>query len=766
MTRNLLKAIVCAGVMSTAPNAGVVAQTSVLDTLARSSLAKIDGTQRVSGLRERVEIIRDGNGVPHIYARNTEDLFFAQGYVQAQDRLWQMEIYRRTYEGTLSEIMGPEYVPHDKLSRLLKFRGPFDASEYSSYHPEGKKIFEAFAAGVNAYIAAAGDKLPVEFRMTGLRPQKWVPEIALLRTQTALPTADALAELRLAQSVARLGADSANKIANPSPYRPLTVTPGVDLTKITSGVIGALSVLRTNVIRPELLPQYRALASAVPSENLGVQENSPGSNNWVISGKHTASGNVIVANDPHRSVGNPSIRYIVHLNAPGWNVIGATEPVLPGVMIGHTERIGWGLTIVGTDQADVYVEELNPANHNQARFRGAWETMRSVTDTIRVKGASPVIVTHRFTRHGPVFFVDSASHRAYAMKTTAHLPGSAGYLSALRYHTIQDCQGFLDAQRYYLAPTENMICGDTKGNIAWQASAASPKRPNWQGRLPVPGTGEYEWDGLRSDLPRELNPARGWIATANHDIHPEGYDPPLFFKAGAQRDRYDRIASVFTESIAQSKKFTMQSMEDLQHDAYSVQGARDVALFSGWSSRDARVERGRVALSSWNAQSRRESMAAALYRYVGRAMTPAARNPNTNAAERQALLERAIATGMDSLKATQGDNMAEWRWGRINRSELPHALARAFDIAPVERHGGAGFVAAVGATYREIIDMGDLDGALATNVPGQSGQPGSPFYRSLVEGYGRGEYFRMAFTRGAVERGKAYVLVLEGGGGR
>ncbi|MEO7363421.1 MAG: penicillin acylase family protein [Gemmatimonadaceae bacterium] len=746
---------VVSGLLATVLAATASAQTTVLDTLARSSLAQIDGNIKLAGLRDRVEVVRDKFGVPHIYARNTYDLFFAQGFVQAQDRLWQMEIYRRTYEGTLSEIMGPSYVAHDQLSRLLKFRGPFDDKEWSSYHPQGKLIFAAFAAGVNAFIAAAGERLPVEFRLTGIKPQRWSAEVALLRTQTALPTADALAELRLAQSVTRLGVDSANRAANPSPFRPLVAPPGVDLSIINQDVVGALSVLRTTTIRPPLLPQYATLSNAMPSENMGVQENSPGSNNWVLSGSRTASGNVIVANDPHRTVGNPSIRYIVHLHAPGWNVIGATEPVLPGVMIGHTERIAWGLTIVGTDQADVYVEDVNPANRNQTRFRGAWESMRSIIDTIRVQGGAAVVVTQRFTRHGPVFYTDTLHHKAYAMRTTAHLPGSAGYLSALRYTTIEDCKTFLDAQKYFLAPTENMICGDTRGNIAWQASAASPKRPNWHGRLPVSGTGDFEWNGLRTDLPREFNPARGWIATANHDIHPEGYDPPLFFKNGAQRDRVDRISSV----LSQSRKFTMQDMEALQHDAYSTQGAKDVPLFQGWTSSDAHIETGRAALAAWNAQSRRESMPAALYRAMARAMRDA-RSPSLTQPQKQALLERAIATGMDSLKATQGDNPAGWRWGRINRSELPHSLVRAFDIPPVERHGGAGFVAAVGATYREIIDMGDLDGAMATNVPGQSAQPGSPYYQDLVEGFGKGEYFPLAFSKAAVDKVAKHRLVM------
>ena len=353
-------------------------QETTFAALARASLAQIDGRASVRGLRDTAQVIRDRWGVPHIYAKNLDDLFFAQGFVQAQDRLWQMEMYRRTYEGTLAEIMGPDYVRHDQLVRLLRYRGPFDDREWTSYHPEGKRIFEAFANGVNAFIAQAGDRLPVEFRLTGIRPKPWTADIALLRTQTAMPVGDANAELRLARDVVRLGVDSANTASRPSPYRDLVVPNGVDLSIIGPEVVAALQGMRTGTVRPEILPRYRALASALPTENRGAQENSPGSNNWVLSGQLTANGHVIVANDPHRNVSNPSIRYIVHLVAPGWDVIGATEPVLPGVMIGHTGRIGWGLTIVGTDQSDVYVEDVNPANRNEVRFRGAWESLRIV----------------------------------------------------------------------------------------------------------------------------------------------------------------------------------------------------------------------------------------------------------------------------------------------------------------------------------------------------------------------------------------------------
>jgi penicillin amidase len=725
-------------------------------TLARASLARIDGTIAVSGLRDTVEVIRDRWGVPHIYARNTDDLFVAQGFVHAQDRLWQMDMYRRTYEGRLAEIMGPEYLAHDRLARLLRYRGPWDEREWTSYHPEGRRIFAAFARGVNAFIEHAGDNLPVEFRLTGLRPGPWSAETSVLRTQTALPTADARRELTFADSVVKYGAEEANRRARPSPWRELVVPPGVDLSAIDSTVRAALGGMRTGAPHPPLLPRYRQWLDALPRENRGAQENSPGSNNWVISGRLTASGRVLLANDPHRNVANPSIRYIVHLNAPGWDMIGATEAPLPGVAIGHNGRIAWGLTIVGTDQSDVYVERVNPANRDEVMFRGQWEPLRIVLDTVGVRGATPQVVVLKYSRHGPIFHGDTVRHIAYALRSTMHEPGSAGYLSALRYHALGDCNQFLAAQAYYKAPTENMLCGDDAGNIAWHASALSPNRPNWHGRLPVPGTGEYEWDGFRTDLPRELNPERGWIATANHDIHPAGYDPPLFFKAGPSRGRYDRLV----ELLEKGSRFTLEDMKRMQHDAFSLTASRDVPLFKGWTARDAQVERARASIADWNAEFRRGSAAAAVYGAIPDRMLTEARRRAEAAADHAAVLEPVLRVALDALTAEQGTDPAQWRWGRTQRSEFRHALVRAYDIPAVERDGGAGTVAATGATYRQVIDFADLDASVATNVPGQSAQPGSPFYANLVESFGRGEYFPLSYTRAAVQRHAAHRLVL------
>ena len=724
------------------------------EELARRSLAQIEGEIALPGLTAEVEVLRDRWGVPHVYAQNTDDLFFAQGFVQAQDRLWQMEMYRRTGEGRLSEILGESALRHDRLARLVKFRGPYDGAEWTSYHPEGRRIFEAFSAGVNAFIEHAADRLPVEFVLTGIRPEPWTPEVPLMRLQTAMPLGDARSELRLAEQVAELGAAEANRRARPQPWNELTVPAGVEMAWITDDVQDALGGIRGRMPEPELLPQYAAWADALRSDERGVQEDSPGSNNWAISGARTASGEVIVANDPHRSIGNPSIRYIVHLVAPGWNVIGATEPPLPGVMIGHNGRVAWGLTIVGTDQSDVYVETVDP-ERNATRWRDGWQPIVVETDTIRVKGDAPVVVHHEFSRHGPIFYRDSVNHRAYAVRSTMHEPGTAGYLGALRLHAVQDCREFLDALAFYKAPTENMVCGDADGNIAWQASALSPKRNGWYGRLPVPGTGAYEWDGFRDDLPRELNPERGWIATANHDIHPVGYAPPLFFKTAGASARFDRLSDVLSNGHA----LTLDDMRALQHDAYSASAAADLPLFQDWTAPATELERARAMLAGWDASYRRESAAAALYSLMRRELPPARRD-GLPRASRDSTAAAALQVAVDSMVKVQGADWSEWRWGRFQTGAFPHPLVSAYDLPDIERTGGSGTVAAAGATFREIIDFANLDGSLATNVPGQSAQPGSPFYGNLLESFSNEEYFPLLYTREAVEANTAYRLKL------
>ena len=731
------------------------AQQPKLQDFAAKTLAQIEGELRVAGLRAPVRVTRDTWGIPHIYASSEEDLFFAQGYVAAQDRLWQMEMWRRAAEGRLAEVLGPAVVPRDRMARLMKYRGPIDDDELRVYHPDAKRLMTAFVAGVNGWIAQHSDRLPIEFVVTGIKPDPWTIETLLLR-QNSL--GDATTELQLARSVASIGLEAANKRRNPDPWDDLALPEGLDLADITEEALASTRA-GGRLPRPELLPAYRSLTGSGLLAGLQPETSvaEPGSNNWVVSGALSATGKPVVANDPHREVSLPSLRYIVHLNAPGWNVIGAVEPPFLGVAIGHNERVAWGLTIVGTDQHDVYVEHVNPANANEVRFGERWETLRVVRERIAVKGGEPVEVELKFSRHGPIFHEEPARHRALAVRSALHERGTAPYLAGLRLSQTKDCREFLDAAMFWNSPSENLICGDVDGNIAWQASALTPRRQGWVGRLPVPGTGKYEWDGFRKDLPRELNPARGFIATANNNVQPQGYAPPFMFKSADTK--FERITRLL-QLLSPDRKYSVDDHRRMQLDAFSLRAAADQEQFRGWQASAPEIERARAMVADWDAVYRKDSAPAAIYE-TWRTLPPVGGPaPARTAAGFQAYAENRLRQTIERLAKEQGSDPAGWRWGRMHTRTFAHPFLSAFNLETPERPGGAGTVAADGASYREILDVSNWDRSIVTNTPGQSAQPGSQFYGNLLPLWANDEYFPLAFSQQAVDRHAAKRLTL------
>jgi penicillin amidase len=775
--RRLTIAAVVFVVLAFVPARPTGTQTQVppeLRVLATKALARIDGEQTLNGLTAPVEVIRDRWGIPHIYAQNTDDLFFAQGFVMAQDRLWQMELWRRQREGRMAEIVGPGAVAADRQARLLKYRGPMDDREWTSYHPEGRRIFEAYAAGVNAYIAAHRDNLPLEFVLTGVVPDPWTAETVVLRTASV---GDANTELTLARAVVRQGREAANTQRAPDPWDDLALPEGLDLSIIdadvtTAGPRGGGRGGR-GASQPEILPQYRALVGGATGRGgevaarlqTSAPPDPPGSNNWVVSGRLSSTGKPVVVNDPHRTVTHPSLRYAVHLVAPGWDVIGAGEAPFVGVAIGHNSRLGWGLTIVGTDMEDLYVEDVNPENRNETRFRGRWEPMRIVREEIRVKGSVSETVELKFTRHGPVLYEDTARHKAYALRSAMLEPGTAPYLANLRLAQAQDCREFLTQAMYWKAPSENLICGDVDGNISWQASALTPDRRattpdgrSWAGRLPVPGTGAYEWNGFRRDLPRELNPARGFIATANNNVQPKDYTPPLMFKSSANLpyDRITRLLQLFDTPQA----FTLDDHRRMQLDTKHLRGEAEAALFRGWSSANPEIERARRLLADWDGMLHKDSAAAAVYDVWRGASSAAERDATRSAAARKAEHEASLAKAVAELTTAMGPDWSQWRWGRMHTRSFAFPLVPAYSLATVERPGGTGTLAADGASFREILDVADWDRSLITNVTGQSAQPESPFFSNLLPLWANDEYFPLVYSRARVDKERAHTLVL------
>jgi len=504
-----------------------------LQARARNALAQTAGEISVPGLRRPVKVLRDSWGVAHIYAETQSDLFFTQGFVAAQDRLWQLDLWRRVGEGKLAEVLGPRAVQRDRFARLLRYRGDMN-KEFASYAPDGREIIESFVRGVNFFIEFSRDRLPIEFQLTGIKPEPWTPAVCVTRMAGYIMTRNAGMEVARARLIRELGVKTVEELVPTDPYRPLEVPSGLDLEGIDA----------------------RILANATGAGAASRFDPLDGSNNWVVDGTRTTTGKPLLASDPHRPIMLPSLRYMVHLVGPGWNVIGSGEPALPGVAIGHNERIGWGITIYGIDQQDLYVEETNPDNPDEYRRRGRWVPMRVEREHIKVKGAAqPVEVTLKFTAHGPVIYEDANRHRAYALRWVGSEPGSAGYLASLSVGRARNWKEFERALQRWKVPSLNFVYGDVDGNIGWHVGGLAPVRKGWFGLLPVPGAeGRYEWRGFlrATQLPHSYNPASHFLASANNKLIPPGYRQELGYDFAAPF-RYQRIEEVLGAGTRQSE---------------------------------------------------------------------------------------------------------------------------------------------------------------------------------------------------------------------
>jgi len=785
-----------------------------------SAQSSVHDTLRAPGLQEPVEIIRDRWGIAHIYATNEHDLFFAQGYNAAHDRLFQLELWRRQATGTVAEILGPRELERDIGTRLFMYRGSMDR-ELASYHPHGAAIIGAFVDGINAYIdrvARDSTLMPMELRLLGIKPGKWTPAVVISRHQGLLGNIGE--ELSTGRAVAKLGPDAVKRLAWFHPGEPsIALDSAIDGSLLSQDILGVYNAFRRGV---RFLPQdvasaYRGdsgvltrvarLSDSIATAQLWRERRDIGSNNWVVSGRLTQNGHAMMANDPHRAQATPSLRYWVHLVAPGWNVIGGGEPEIPGVSIGHNEHGAWGLTIFGTDGEDLYVYHTNPANPEQYRYLDGWESMHIITDTIAVKGQSPAIVKLKYTRHGPVVFEDSVHHVAYAVRAAWREPGSAPYLASLRIDQARNWDEFREACSFSNIPGENMVWADTAGHIGWQAVGIAPIRRNWSGLVPVPGDGRYEWDGYLpiKAKPHIFDPPSGYFASANNDLIPPGY--PYRDAVGwswSDPYRWARISEV----LGSGRKFTIMDMQRLQTDYLSIPARTLVPLLAELTARDANVERARRMLLDWDFVLDKNSVAAGIYeawqRRLDRNVTDAFVPPDARDVMRGIQLKRVIdwllappgefgdhpVAGRDSLLLTSlsqavsdlrkrlGSDMSRWQYGqaKYKHALIQHPLTDAvsdeirleLNVGPLPRGGdsytvgstGGGDNQTSGASFRIIVNTGDWDTSVGSNNPGQSGDPDSPHYSDLFQLWARDKYFPVAYTRPRVESVAEEVVVL------
>lgn len=782
---------------------GLVAALAASAAQAEVSTAVRQEQHAVRGLAAPAELIVDRWGIPHIYAASSRDAFFLQGYNAARDRLWQIDLWRKRGLGRLAASLGPAYVAQDRATRLFLYRGDM-AAEWAAYDPGGREAIEAFAAGVNAYVGEvrAGTRpLPVEFRLTDSQPEDWKPE-DILRIRSHALVSNVASEVARARTLCAGGpaADAlrrklepAHKVVVPKGFDPCDVPADVldDYVRATEPVSFTPLVTKTADAEP-----LRELARIID------ERSAEGSNNWTIAGSKTATGRPILANDPHRPVGVPALRYVAHLDAPGLTIIGAGEPALPGVSFGHNGTTAFGITIFYIDQEDLYVYETKGDAY---RYKGGWEPMTVVRETIEVKGQAPREVTLHFTRHGPVVRQDDGKGRAFAIRTIWNEPGLAGYFGSSRMWRAKGWDDFQTARDRWGAPPLNLVYADTKGEIGWSAAGRTPVRPGWDGLTPVPGDGRYEWKGFVEDggLPVSRNPAAGFFATANAMNIPGEPDYPrakrqLGFE-WADPTRTQRIHEVMRTWT----KSTLADSMALQTDSVSPQARRGVALAQSLSSAEPEVARALALLKAWDGDEATDSVAAAIYetwavKHLGRATAaaaaPAAARDLIGAGSpdpiltwlegqpgsvRDPILLASLASAVAELKGRLGPDMATWTWGRLHRANFVPAVAVLADpqlaaqmtVGPLQVPGSSStpraatwrpsdFAQSAGASVRVVLDVGAWDNSMAINTPGQSADPMSPHYRDLFPLWAAGSYVPLRFSRAAVEADAETVMKL------
>lgn len=793
-TRSSTSIIACAFFLITCGSTALP-HASAADTLPTETIA-------VPSLHQPAEILVDRWGVPHIYARNESDLFFAQGFNAARDRLFQIDLWRHRGLGRLAEVFGPAFVEQDRATRLFLYRGDMKR-EWAAYSKDAEAIATQFVAGINAYIdwlEQHPERMPVEFLKLNYNPAKWSPEdVVRIRSHGLTGNLDdEVARAKMA-CVGDLKADEIRVRLEPAWE-----------TRIPDGLNPCLpeNVLKVfNLATQEVRITRESVLSAATPRLPSPIDPSPAearaeSNNWVVSAGKSATGRAIMANDPHRAYSEPSLRYIADLNSPTLHVIGIGEPAVPGISNGHNDWIAFGGTYFAIDQQDLYVYELNPANKNEYKYKDKWESFRVIREEINVKNRPAVQVDLQFTRHGPVIYVEEAKHRAFAVKTDWLEPGTAPYMASLAYMRSQSFDEFRVALRGWGSPPINHVYADVNGNIGWVPMGFAPIRPNWDGLLPVPGDGRYEWAGAWSSdqLPRIYNPASGYITTSNEMNLPPDY-PYKERKLGFEWSppfRHQRIEEV----LSARAKISIEDSMAVQNDVVSIPARRLVSLLHSLRSDDPTTHAALDLLKDWNAALDSDSPQAALEevwfsRHLGSAFKqavmertaaqafehvdpatmiealerPELRFPGNATEQRDRVLLTSLEAAYREMQKLQGNDSSQWRWGKLHFNLAEHPLSNIFDeperakmnVGPIPKHGSGFTVNASsyntgdfrqtsGPSARLIIDVGNWDNSRAVNHPGQSGDPGSSHYRDLAPMWRSGQYFPLLYSRDAVQK--------------
>ncbi len=785
--------------------------------IVRRPLPETDGSVAIAGLKDAVTIDRDQWGRPWIRAKSLEDAVTAQGYVMAQDRLWQMDLLRRVSAGNLSEIFGGVALYFDEESRTLGMRQAAERAAADA-SPEIRGLLEAYARGVNESIARRGNKLPIEFVVLGYKPRLWTPADTYLISLYMYKTLTSTWQEKLSRQwiTAKVGPDRARDLFvedSPLDHYIWTIGSSASLPRSPNAKPLAVSAQGTDD-EPPLAPTWEAARSFLAEFDEPTSE-IIGSNNFVVSGAHTASGKPLLANDTHLQLSVPALWYVIHLTAPGLNVQGFALPGAPLVIIGHNDRIAWGFTNSNVDVEDLYVETFDTTNPQLYRADGKLLAADVRHETIHVRGSPNVNLDVTITRHGPIVHRDPSEQggRAYALRWTALEPGGLDFGFPL-LGQAENWRDFVEATRHIAGPGQNTIYADVDGNIGFTTPARVPIRAKGNGALPVPGdTDDFEWKGYITfeELPRVLNPPEGVIATANARTVGPGYK---YYLTDRQAGPY-RTARLY-ELLSNRTGLTAADCNAIQNDIVSLPnrflaGAL-VTAAKTTSPRNPRTLQLIAKLQSWDARATADSVETSfveytrhgLFRrllapYLGDEVTkyelwepqsvyndvwwrdkvflenvlrerPAAWLPSGLASYDELLMTSADEAVAALQKQSGNSDAAAWTWGRLHPLDMIHPLGRAgplhglFSIGPYPQGGTVDTVRAMGVGHgpamRLVADLANFDQSLMEIPTGESGQYASPYYRDQFSEWFAGRGIPAPFSAAAATRVRVHTLTL------